>query len=329
MSETQVTTEVQFENTDDLDAFTAGFFGQKQPEPTKETKVEDEAEQEAEAQTSEDTQAQNDDEQDEAELKEEIPQKRKTVQDRIDEVVRQREEQKRESQAAIAKLQAEIDALKKGTNPVATTTSSESQEPQPDALKEDGSPVYALGEFDPQYIRDLTRHTLQQERQRAQVEAAEQQRQNAVLQQRQTLQTEWNGKLAEAVKQYPDLEQKGRDLLSGFENLPQDYAAYLSDILMSMDKGPDVLYYLSNHPDEATAIVNSGAQKATLALGRIEARFLQSEKEAPKPKVSNAPAPPPRAAQARGTNGAFIAVAPDTDDLEAFESQFFQKTRYG
>jgi len=95
-----------------------------------------------------------------------------------------------------------------------------------------------------------------------------------------------------------------------------------------MDKGPDVLYYLSNHPEEANSIVNSGAQKATLALGRIESRFLKSEQDAPKPKLTKAPAPPPRGAQARGTNGAYIAVAPDTDDLDAFEQEFFKPRKY-
>lgn len=93
-----------------------------------------------------------------------------------------------------------------------------------------------------------------------------------------------------------------------------------------MEKGPEVLYYLSNHPEEAISIVNSGAQRATLALGRIESRFLQNEQQAPKIKVTQA-APPP-VARARGTNGAFIAVAPDTDDLEAFEKEFFKPRRY-
>lgn len=198
MSETQVTTEVQFEDADDLDAFSDGFYGKKSAEST-ETKVE--AAQGDSSSTTVDTQAQNDDEQDEAELHEEIPEKpkRKTVQDRIDEVVRQREEQKRESQAAIAKLQQEIDALKKGPT---TQEVVSPEEPTPDAIKDDGSPVYALGEFDPQYIRDLTKFTLQQERVKVQAEMAETQRQSVVQQEQQTLQTSWNDKVATATQEY-------------------------------------------------------------------------------------------------------------------------------
>lgn len=324
-NETEVTTEVQFDNTDDLDAFAGDFFGQKTP-AAEQTKPE--AEQDAPVDESEvDTEAQKtaDDEADEAELAEEIPEKpkRKTVQDRIDEVVRQREEQKRESAAEMAKLREEIESLKKGTTTQNTDTAQAAKEPEPDAVDKDGNPIYALGEFDPQYIRDLTRFTLDQERTKVQAEAAEAQRQTAQQQEQQALQTTWNGKVEAATEEYPDFVEKGQALLNGFNNLEPAYAGYLSNVLMNMEKGPDVLYYLSNHPEEAAQIVNSGAQKATLALGRIESRFIQSEQETPKPRITKAPTPP--AVRARGTNGAFIAVAPDTDDLDSFSSEFFRK----
>lgn len=322
-TETQVTTDTQVENNDDLDAFATDFFGEKKVEsepakPAAEQDVPDPEEKvEAEAQTDEDA------EKDEAELKEEIPEtpKRKTVQDRIDEVVRQREELRRENQTEMQKLREEIAALKKTPDPA--TVAAEAKEPEPDALDADGNPIYGLGEFDPQYIRDLTRFTLNQERAKVQAETQEAQRQSAQQQEQQGLQTAWNEKITSATEEYPDFVEKGQVLLNGFNNLDPNYAGYLSNVLMSMDKGPEVLYYLSNHPDEATAIVNSGAQKATLALGRIESRFLQSEQEAPKPKITKAPVPP--TVRTRGTNGAFVGIAPDTDDLDGFSSEFFRK----
>lgn len=321
MSETEVTTEVQIENTDDLDAFSKGFFGQKQVEEKPPATTED-AEQEA----SDDTKAQ-DDALDEAEAQEEIPDKpkRKTVQERIDEVVRQREDAKREAAAEVAKLRQELEDFKKSQQPATIADPAQAAEPTPDALDKDGNPVYALGEFDPQYIRDLTRFTLNSERTKVQAETAEAQRVEAAKQEQQTLQTSWNGKLEEAKVEYPDLVEKGQALLAGFNNLDPNYAGYLSTVLMSMDKGPDVLYYLSNHPDEANTIVNSGAQRATLALGRIEARFIEADalKALAKPKVSKAPPPP--AERARGTNGAFIAVNGDEEDLDLFTQAFFKK----
>jgi hypothetical protein len=320
MSETETTTEFQFDNSDDLDVFSAGFFGQKPAESTP-TKVETEQEEVVEAPVEAEAQT---DEEDEAELQEEVKEapKKKTVQDRIDEVVRQREELKRESERQLNELRAEIEKLK---TPATATTAPVAAEPQPDAVDKDGNPVYGLGEFDPQYIRDLTRFTLNQERAKVEAEMVQSQRQAAAQAEQQALTSTWNGKLTEATKEYPDLVEKGQALLNGFTDLPPDYAGYLSTVLMQMEHGPDVLYYLSNHPDEARQIVNSGAQKATLALGRIEARFVKSEQETVKPKESKAPPPIPRNVQARGTNGAFIAVAPDTDDLDAFSAEFFKR----
>jgi len=330
MSETEVTTEVQFEDSDDLDAFEAGFFGRKSVAEVKTEETTSDVEQETTEDASDDTTTQTDEE-DEAELQEEVkepPKKKQTVQERIDEVVRQREEIRRESDAKIATLRQELEDFKKSTQPVQVTSAEAVGEPKPDALDKDGNPVYGLGEFDPQYIRDLTRFTLNQEREKAQIREAETQRATALRQETEALQTTWNGKLTEATKEYPDLIEKGQALVNNFNHLDPNYAGYLSTVLMSMDKGPDVLYYLANHPEEAVQIANSGAQKATLALGRIEARFIKGEQETVKLKISKAPPPPPSRVQARGTNGAFIAVAPDTDDLDAFETEFFKPRKY-
>lgn len=324
MSETQTTTEAVVEPLDDLDAFSTDFFGRKSAEsepasPGAEQDKEDEAE-------VEDTEAQDTEvdpnEDPEAEYKE-APPKKKTVQDRIDELVKQREDAKREGDARLEALRKEFEDKLAALQP--KQPEKKTAEPTPDDLKEDGTPKYDLGEFDPQYIRDLTRYTLEQERTQAAIKAEEENKARQQAQAQQTLAAEWNERVEVAKTEYPDFMEKGQALLNGFNNLDQGYAQYLSTVLMSMEKGPDVLYYLSNHPEEATKIVNSGAQRATLALGRIEAKFLEADaqKQLAKPKVSNAPAPPP--VRARGTNGAFISVAPDTDDLNAFEKEFFKR----
>lgn len=321
MSETEVTTEGQVVDTDNLDAFSDEFFGRNEPDPVT-TKPEAEQEGETEAEV-ESTEAQEDPNEDpEAEYKE-APKKKQTVQERIDELVRQREEAKREGAAQLEALRKEMEEKLAALQP--KQPQKESSEPTPNDLKEDGTPKYELGEFDPQYIRDLTRFTLEQERNQAAIKAEAEARVRQEEQARQALTADWGQKVEAATAEYPDFVEKGQALLNGFNNLEPGYANYLSTVLMSMDKGADVLYYLSNHPDEAVKIVNSGAQKATLALGRIEARFLEADaqKQLAKPKVSQAPAPP--TVRARGTNGAFISVAPDTDDLAAFEKAFFQR----
>lgn len=321
MSEIEVTTETQTDDTENLDTFSKDFFGQKPA--AAETKAEVEQEDDAEAGKVTETQDKDPNEEADAEFVE-APPKKKTVQDRIDELVKQREDVKRDSDQRIEQLRREFEAKIADLQPK-QAKAPEVGEPTAIDLNPDGTEKYPLGEFDPQFIRDLTRHTLQEESKKAYAkqEADTQVRQQQEAQ--QTLQTSWNGKVEAAKAEYPDIIEKGQALLNGFTNLPDEYAGYLSNVLMGMEKGADVLYYLSNNPQEAITIVNSGAQKATLALGRIEAKFLDADaqKQNAKPKVSKASPPP--AERSRGTNGAFVSVAPDTDDLKAFEAEFFRR----
>jgi hypothetical protein len=331
MSATEVSIESSQIITDDLDAFATEFFGgNKVTEPDAKPEPEDAA-QEQKAEVAAEVQSEELTDQDEAEAEAELAaaKPKSKVQERIDELVRQREEIKRESERQLQEVRREFEAKLAAISKPAEVIKQETTnaEPAPDALNPDGSPKYALGEFDPQYIRDLTRFTLESERAVVMQREAEQRKQAEQLTQAMALQQSWNQKVESAKEKYPDLIEKGQTLLGGFANLPQDYATYLSTVLQSMDHGPDVLYYLSSHPDEARTIVNSGAQKATLALGRIEAKFVQAEAEkvVAKPKVTQAP-PPPRVGS-RGTGGAAQTVAPDTDDLDAFAKVFFAGRR--
>jgi hypothetical protein len=312
--------EVIPEATNDLDAFAADFFGQAEPAPeVTDTKPVSEPV------------AERDDVEEVAEpaveeTAEPVEPKRNKTQERIDELVKQREDAKREADAKVEALtkafEEKLAAL--APKPVAAPVAAE---PNPLDLNEDGTEKYALGEFDPQYIKDLTRFTLLQERQAAKLEEETiRQRETADAAQNLLTQT-WNQKTDAFKTETPDFQEKGQALMSNFSNLNEDYANYLSTVLMSMDKGPEVLYYLANNPAEAVTIVNSGAQRATLALGRIEAKFLEADaqKLIAKPKVSKAPPPP--AERARGTNGAFVSIPADTDNLDDFEKVFFAKSR--
>jgi len=334
MSDTEQTTD-----DTNLDAFASEFFGTDseaqadtpQVEANDQENVED-AEQEAEG-SEDDTQEQEEvvEQEENQEQDPEIapePKPKKTVQERIDELVRQREDAKREAAAQLETLRKEFEeklAALQATKPEAKADVP--GEPTPDDTNEDGTAKYELGEFDPQYIRDLTRYTLEQERTKAAEQSAEEARINQERQAQAELATKWNEKVEATKAEYPDFMEKGQQLIDSFSGLDESYGQYLSNLLMSMDKGPEVLYYLSSNPSEAVTIVNSGAQRATLALGRIEAKFLEADaqKTLARPKTSKAPPPPPPNARSRGANGAFVGVSPDTDDLDAFTSEFFKK----
>lgn len=319
----------------DLDTFSTEFFGQNEAEPEPASSdVEKETEESDANQEVEDTHADedddtlapdNDDETEEAE--EEAPKPKKNrFQERIDELT----SKAREAERKAADLEAKFEEFKQSQKrepepkeeaPVVKPTTG----PTPTDVKEDGTEKYPLGEFDPQYIRDLTLHTLKEERAIEEAAAKERTAKAAIEKERAELETNWNEKLSPAKERYPDFDDKGQQLLSTFKKIDQAYGEYLASTLMAMDYGPDVLYYLGNNLDEAQKIVNLGPTKAAIALGRLESKFadVEEEKQRARPKVSQAPVPPEH--QNKGTSAAKPAIRGDEDDLDAFAAELFKK----
>lgn len=326
---------------DDLDLFSADFFGQKDADPTEpasspeEDQADDDTEDAPTASEEENTQdvddapEDGDDESEEEETEpegKEEPKKKNRYQERIDELVgKQREAERRAAEyeqrlnEALAKFEKQDNETK--TSPV----KSESDEPSPDDKNEDGSDKYPLGEFDPNYIKDLTKYAFESQRISAEERMQKEAEQRQMDEAKAALQQGWQAKLGPAQERYPDFQEKGEELLSGFSDLDQSYGEYLTARLMDMEFGPDVLYYLASNPDEARKIVDSGPAKATLALGRIEAKFMfaEEEKKLARPKTSKAPPPPPHAN--KGSAGVVVEIADDTDDLDAFSRKLFKK----
>lgn len=326
-------------NTDDLDAFNTLLNGHSQPlEDTNEAAtfeeeiVEDNADAEEDLEndtleTEDETDDEGGSEDEEGDEPEPDPKpvKKNRVQERIDDLTREKYEEKRRADALEAKLDAILAEIKPKTiEPAATEATFDG--PNPDALNEDGTEKYPLGEFDPAYIRDLTRHTIAQETEAARIAAEEKAKATEEEAAKTQLIEEWDNKLTTAEEKYPDLRIKNIELVDTFDDLDPAYGEYLANTIMSMEHGTDVLYYLANNLDEARRIAASGPMKATLSLGRIEARYdLQhQEQKERKLKVSTAPTPPP---QINKGAASVSSVAPDTDDLDAFETLLFQKKK--
>jgi hypothetical protein len=319
------------ENVDDLEAFEKDFFGTKTPEVEED--VADETEIEAEEAETDDvdpvdtdededeTEAEDSDDSEEEEEVEKPKRNRKTAQERIKELTTEKYEAQRrevETLRRLRELEEKLAAPKEeAKEPVKEVTDA----PSPDATGADGEPLYPLGEFDPAYIRALTRFTIKQETDAAQKAEATRREQEAIQNARTQAQEVWSGRLEEAKKDVPDLVDKITSLATTFDHLPADYGQYLVDIVQSLDNGPHILAYLADNPKEAQQIVSSGATSATLSLGRLDARLARAAVKEKVVKVTNAPVAPPKIA--RGTGKA--STSADTDDLAAFEKQFFRK----
>lgn len=333
MSTEPVTTPVESTPVeDDLDAFSASFYGQEDAaaepassEESKEDTSEGKEDRDVSNDNKEDTQeTETDNESDEVDEPEDDqkPKPKNRAQERISELnAKWREEQRR-----AAELEAKLAELQNPTKKSTQVTTEDA--PSFDAKNEDGTPKYPLGEFDPAYVRDLASFSAKQQfnefmrQQQTEKEAV----QKATEQ--QMLVASWNEKLNPALERYPDFQEKAVELFDSITGLEPDYEDYISATIMQLDYGPDVLYYLSSHPEEARAIMYSGPTKSAVMLGRLEAKFAQAEAEKTlaRPKVSKAPTPPPTN---KGATAVKTSIAPDTDSLEDFEKLFNEPKRYG
>ncbi len=68
----------------------------------------------------------------------------------------------------------------------------------------------------------------------------------------------------------------------------------IEDIIMAMDEGPRIAYYLGKNPETAIRIKSLPPHLAAVELGRIDARLANEREQAKAKPVSKAPPPPPK-----------------------------------
>jgi hypothetical protein len=326
---------------DNLDNFSTSFFGgETPPEDKQEAPAANEENDEDVNENGDDTPAteadedahseeepdEDEDQSDEDEDEKPEPQKKgkKSAKERIEELYAANKQKERE----LAELRAAVEALKvpteAKTEPQTEATAAAPEAPSPDAVDKDGNPVYPLGEFDPGFIRDLTRFTIAQETKAAKETEAKEAQQRMVEAAQEELKNSWLQKLDEAEKELPDLRDSLADVGAAFSGIDPNYGEYLAATIMSCDNGPQIMYYFSQNIGEAQKIVASGPAAAALAIGRLDAKFVKSTVEEKRNTKKQSAAPNPPENRNRGSSGKF-SVAGDTTDLSAFEKEFFGK----
>ena len=313
---TEVTVDPNTDNLEEFENLLSGKAKALQEAPDKEdpkTPVDDTDA----VDTEDDLEEENDDSEDK-DSEEETPKPKKVsrYQERINELTAKA----RESERALIALQAAQKQLETTQTPKPVVAEVPDKGVDPDAKNADGSEKYPLGQFDPEYIRDMARHTIDKEwavrKEQDAQETAQRQNQEA----RDHIQAGWVEKLAPVTEQHEDFIDKTMGLESAFDGLDPQYSDYLVQTIKSLEHGPEVLYYFANNLDAAKEFVRSGPLGATLALGEINAMFKGTSRKVDT-KVSKAP-PPPQVN--KGTNARKV-VAADTDDLDAFSEVLFKR----
>lgn len=329
MNEDQGETPEVNPDTDDLNEFENLFFEKGEKVEEEEKEVEDQSEEDDNplATEEDEDEPEVEDEEDEEEPQPK-PKNRKSAKERINELTAKAREAERREQELLQRITALEGSKEEKPQPKGLREQLPVDAPNPDAKNDDGEPIYELGEFDPKFIADLTRFTIETEMKAAKENSQRETQAKAIQEVQQELATEWTGKLDKYEEEVPDIREDIMDLTETFQSIEPAYGEYLATTIMAMDLGPQVMHYLSQNIGEARQIVASGPAAATLALGRLEAILTPSTKAETKrntKKVSEAPEPPE--SRTRGSGGKF-AVSGDTDDLDAFERAFFSKPKY-
>ena len=336
---------------EDFSSFKAFFEGRETPkvedtednalatdEDTDAAEEADEADDQEDLEPDEDAEESDEPEEEESEEEDEPEEEPKDkgrkpksrYQTRIDELTRTAREAERREAALLARLEA----LETKNQSVQEDSSQESiadtlppGAPKPDDVDAKGVAKYPLGEFDPNFIRDMTKFSVKMEIQAAEEAraAAEAERQKSA--QVEAIRTEWNQKLDAAEEEIPEIREHIADLVNVFQTVEPSYGEYLATLVMTSENGPAIMEYLSQNIGEAQKIVASGPTAATLAIGRLEAKLENLSKPRPsgEEKRNKKPsgAPPPPAATTRGSKGGKVNTRPDTEDLAAFKRDFF------
>lgn len=317
MSDSNTPQEATSPDMDDLDQFTLAFNGQEPKEPEAKAVASPDEEE-----TAEETETEVDETETEAEVEAEAeaPKKKskQTAEERVREVVAKLRETERREQETARRLKDLEDKL---STPAPKEAPKVEGAPKPTDTLPNGEDKYPLGEYDPNYIADVTKFTFKVEMEADRNRQEQERKANEAKAEYEALSSTWSEKLDKARETYPDLDDSNAALEDAFRGLEPKYGEMLAKTIMSLGNGPDVLHYLGQNIEEAKKIVSSGPIMAPAHLGRLDARFdKETEEKKPQPKVTKAPTPPPQVTKGTASR---MSVPPDTDDLDAFSMSYF------
>jgi hypothetical protein len=157
------------------------------------------------------------------------------------------------------------------------------------------------GPADPGFVQAMGQHAARQEFQRLTAEMAHQAHAHAEHQ-------AWTGCQQAFAEGQPDY-------FDALHEQPWACSQAMADAIRSSDEGAAVAYHLARNPGEAQRLFGLKPLAQIREIGRLEAKLARGSNG---PAISGAPTPAPFA---RGTGGRF-KIDPATGDFAAFEKQY-------
>jgi hypothetical protein len=231
------------------------------------------------------------------------PKKAKGVQKRIDELTRQREDERRRAEAAEARLDRALAALEKPVKEkVVSSEDPEPQKPVFDPNNPDASTV-ALE----QYVQDRSAWIARREVKATLAEEEKKRADERLADENKRVQESFKTRVEKAKEKYPDYSEKA-------ESPDVQVSIVMASAIAHSEDGPELAYFLGNNPAEASRISKLVPQLQLVELGKISAR-LNAPVEKTKP-VSAAPSPGKPTKPSSET-----VVSPEEESMEAYASR--------
>ena len=208
--------------------------------------------------------------------------KSKGVQKRLDELVRQREDERRAREATEARLDRALASIERLTGKPAADAKQELAEEDPEPVR----PVKASFPYDNAYEQARDEYTEVKAswiaRREIQATIAEREKKAVDLrtqEENQRVQTTYKERVDKASEKYQDYFEVA-------ESPDVAITVPMAHAIMASEFGPDIQYQLGKEPAEAKRISELSVPQQLLALGRIEAKL--AAEAAPKKEVSAA-----------------------------------------
>lgn len=209
----------------------------------------------------------------------EPPKVAKGVQKRLDELVRQREDERRAREAAEARESQLLALLKERQAPQQPAIQEEKEPARPDrnAFTDPDAYDRALDVYVNERAAFIARREVRQ-----QIEQdRKSQREAALAEHQNRIKENFRQRVDKAKEKYPDYSVVA-------ENPNIAVSVPMAHAIAMSDSGPDIAYHLGKNPQEAARISQLPIPAQLMELGIIAAKLVQP---AAPPRVSNAPAP--------------------------------------
>ena len=210
-------------------------------------------------------------------------------QKRIDELTKQREEFRREKEEYARRLDETLKIIERQNTPQRTDARTESPG--------DAEPQREQFDSPDEYAKALSQWSTKQALEQFQAEQRKKADEERAASEFQKVLTDWHTSRTKAVEKYPDYE-------SVAENPDLQVAQHVGMAILNVPNGHDVMYWLGQHPAEASRISALGAPFAAIEIGRLSERL-----SVPAP-TSKAPAP---VKPLDGVSNSAGPVAPEDD----------------